>query len=251
VFRFDGSTVVVMGGGSGIGAACVQAFHQRGAFVLVADLDASAATGVVGSLKEDARLRPVKLDVAECENVRAVLSEAAKRTGVLDVLVNCAGLLDTSPVSEIEPGRWRLVHAVNLDGTFFACQCFARHSRRGGAIVNVASVGGLTALPNRAAYVSSKHGVVGLTRALALELGPSGVRVNAVAPGIVRTPMTEFHFQEAGKIDRIAKSNALGRAGSPEEIAAAVCSLASGHAAYVTGAVLPVDGGMLAGKYWL
>jgi meso-butanediol dehydrogenase / (S,S)-butanediol dehydrogenase / diacetyl reductase len=253
VFRFDGATVVVVGGGSGIGAACVRAFHDCGAFVHVADLDVSAASDVVGLLGAGNRLRPVKLDIAETENVSAALSEAAARTGTLDVLVNCAGVLDASPVVEIEPSRWRRVHAVNLDGTFFACQCFARlatRSGRGGAIVNVASVAGITALPNRPAYVSSKHGVVGLTKELALELAPLGVRVNAVAPGIVRTPMTEFHFQDPAKVDRMAKSNALGRAGSPEEIAAAVRFLASSHAAYITGAVLPIDGGMVAGKYW-
>jgi meso-butanediol dehydrogenase/(S,S)-butanediol dehydrogenase/diacetyl reductase len=188
--QFDGSTVVVIGGASGIGAACVRAFHDEGATVYIADLDRAPASLLVTTLGSSQRLSAMQIDVAEADQVEARLSEAAGTNGRVDVLVNCAGVLETSPIADVEPDRWRWVHAVNLDGMFFACRAFARLAARanhGGAIVNIASIAGLIALPNRAAYVSSKHAAVGLTKELAMELGPAGIRVNAVAPGIVRT----------------------------------------------------------------
>lgn len=145
------------------------------------------------------------------------------------------------------------MHAINLDGTFFILRAFVRQALaagRSGAIVNLASVAGLLAIPDRPAYISSKHAVVGLTREMALEFGAAGIRVNAVAPGVIRSPMTAQHFEDPDRAERIRRAYVLGRAGEMSEVAGAIAFLCSDDAAFITGAVLIVDGGYSAGKAW-
>ena len=140
---------------------------------------------------------------------------------------------------------------INLSGTFLPSQAFARRlvaAGRPGRIVNLASTLGLMGAPQRAAYTASKHGVVGLTKQMAMEFGPLGIRVNAVAPGVVRTPLTERYFQDAAMAQTIRDIHALGRWAEPAEIAAAILFLASEECGFMTGSVLPVDGGWTAGK---
>ena len=179
------------------------------------------------------------------------MTEAAARFGRLDILVNCAGIRGVGSVMDVEPDQWRRVHAVNLEGTLNTSQSFARLASRAGrpaAIVNVSSMAGIMGISNGVSYVSSKHAIVGLTRAMAMEVGLLGIRVNAVAPGMIRTPMTEVMFQDPEDERRIRASQPLGREGRPEEVAAAILFLASDQASFVTGAILPVDGGYSAGK---
>jgi meso-butanediol dehydrogenase / (S,S)-butanediol dehydrogenase / diacetyl reductase len=251
--RFLGESVVITGGGGGIGEACARRFVKEGASVVVADYDLGSAQKVAAELGVGDRAYAIALDVTDPASVERAFSEAAERFGTLNILVNSAGTLSIQSTLDLDAEQWRRVHAVNLDGTFYASKSFARIATKvgsKGSIVNIASVAGLLGLPQRPAYVSSKHAIVGLTREMALEFGPAGIRVNAVAPGVIRTPMTDMHFQDAAKTERIRSAHALGREGRPEEIAGAVAFLCSEDASFITGAILPVDGGYSAGKGW-
>jgi meso-butanediol dehydrogenase/(S,S)-butanediol dehydrogenase/diacetyl reductase len=251
--RFVGRGAVVTGGGSGIGEAVARRLFEEGASVAIADANETGANRVAESLGDDKRAYAVALDVSDRGRVDQAMSEAASRFGGLDVLVNCAGIRGVGSVMDVDAEQWRRVHAVNLEGTLYPSQSFARlvsKARKPGAIVNTTSMAGIMGIANRASYVSSKHGVVGITRGMAIELGPIGIRVNAVAPGMIRTPMTEVMFQEPDGERRIRASHPIGREGRPEEVAAAILFLASDDAAFVTGVILPVDGGYSAGKGW-
>lgn len=251
--RFTDSTVLITGGGSGIGAGVARAFFAKGANIVVADADDAAAKRVAAELGAGDRAHAVTLDVTDRAAVDAFIADAVARFGRLDALVNSAGIREIKPVLDLEPSHWHRTISVNLDGTFHASQAFARAARASGtpaSIVNIASAVGLAGAPNRAAYVSSKHAVVGLTRAMAMDLGGYGIRVNAVAPGVVRTPMTESYFDDPKRIRRLRASHPLGREARPEDIASVVLFLASTEAAYVTGAIIPVDGGYGAGRAW-
>jgi len=251
--RFVDRVAVVTGGDSGIGEAAVQAFFAEGASIVVVDSNEQAAKHVADGLGDPKRVYPVAVDVSDREALDRVFVDAAERFGKLDILVNCAAIRGVATVLEVDPDQWRRVHAVNLEGTLNAIQSFARlisKAQGSTAIVNITSIGGIMGVPNRAAYVSSKHAVVGLTRELAIEVGTAGIRVNAVAPGMIRTPMTEVMFQEPEGERRIRASHPIGREGRPEEIAAAILFLASDDASFITGAILPVDGGYSAGRGW-
>jgi meso-butanediol dehydrogenase/(S,S)-butanediol dehydrogenase/diacetyl reductase len=252
MLRFKGRTAIVTGGASGIGAACVRAFYAEGAIVAIADADVKAAANLAAEFASD-RVYAKALDVTDRVAVEAFITEAASRTGRLDVLVNSAGIREIIPVLDLDPAMWHRVVAVNLDGTFHMSQVFARAARAAGrpaAIVNLSSSAGLMGVPNRAAYVAAKHAIVGLTREMAMELGPCGIRVNAVAPGSVRTPLTERYFSDPELVRKLNASHPLGRVADPSEIACAILFLASDEAGFITGATLPVDGGYTAGKGW-
>jgi meso-butanediol dehydrogenase / (S,S)-butanediol dehydrogenase / diacetyl reductase len=251
--RFKGRTAIVTGGASGIGAACVRAFYAEGAIVAIADSDTTAATKLTAELGDDDRVYTASLDVTDRSAVEDFIAEAVARTGRLDVLVNSAGIREITPVLDLDAAMWHRVVAVNLDGTFHMSQIFARAAKaaaRPAVIVNLSSSAGLMGVPNRAAYVAAKHAIVGLTREMAMELGPCGIRVNAVAPGSVRTPLTERYFSDPELVRKLNASHPLGRVADPSEIACAILFLASDDAGFITGVTLPVDGGYTAGKGW-
>jgi len=250
--RLDGWGVLVTGGASGIGAETVRRFVGQGAAVAILDNSLNAALEVAEDAGAGgARVVAYEVDVTDPASVHRTVSLARATFGRLDCLVNCAGIREITPVLDLEPEDWSRVISVNLTGTFLASQAFARAvvlDGNSGSIVNVASTAGLLGLPRRAAYVASKHGVVGLTKQMAVELGAHRIRVNAVAPGVVRTPMTEAYFADDETARRVDESHPLGRHGEPGEIADAIFFLASPSSSFTTGAVLSVDGGFTAGR---
>ncbi|WP_235028662.1 SDR family NAD(P)-dependent oxidoreductase [Caballeronia choica] len=237
------------GAASGIGAACVRRLWEEGASVALADQDQSGIDKLVTELHDDVRIFGGKLDVSDAEQVQRFIAEAQQNLGKLHGLINCAGIKGVGNVLDCESENWKNVMSVNLDGTFLMCQAFARavqHDETSRAIVNISSGAGIMGVPNRLPYVASKFAVSGITRTMGAELGPYGIRVNAIAPGMIRTPFTAYMFDDPEKAKRIRAAHAIGREGQPEEIAAVAAFLLSDDASFMTGAIVSVDGGQTA-----
>ncbi|MCS6924539.1 MAG: SDR family oxidoreductase [Candidatus Binatia bacterium] len=249
--RVQGKVALVTGGASGIGRATALAFAREGAKVVVSDVVSSGGEETVALIRGaggDALF--VKADVAQPAEVNALISQVVATYGRLDCAFNNAGIEGVmASTVECTEENWDRTLAINLKGVWLCMKAEIAQMLKqgGGAIVNTASVAGLVGFAGLPAYVASKHAVVGLTKAAALEYAKSGIRINAVCPGVIHTPMVERLFQrnpQAG--ERIAALEPVGRLGKPEEIAEAVVWLCSDAASFVTGLPMAVDGGLIA-----
>jgi NAD(P)-dependent dehydrogenase (short-subunit alcohol dehydrogenase family) len=236
---------LITGGASGIGAACARTLARSGVLIVIADRSPDTAAALAKEINSTAAA--VQVDVSDEASCRRMVEFTIEKFGHLDVAVNCAGLgnPDRSRVGELTFNSWRRLMDVNLDGVFLSMKAEIRAMLGGGgAIINVSSVMGTVAVSGACAYIASKHGVVGLTKAAALDYAKDGIRVNAVAPGYVDTPMLA-NRTEAQRAE-IASRHPLGRIAAPEEIAAVVAFLASSESSFVSGAYYTVDGGYTA-----
>jgi NAD(P)-dependent dehydrogenase (short-subunit alcohol dehydrogenase family) len=249
--RFEGKTALVMGGTSGIGRATAVCFARAGANVVIVGLGDRDGRDVEAEVRETgAGALFIEADVSHREEVEQAMAGAVGRFGRVDMAVNNAGIEGRfGPVHEATVEDFERIIGVNLKGVWLGMKYQIPHmlAHGGGAIVNTASSAGITGIPNVALYTASKHGVVGLTKATALELAASKIRVNAVAPGPVNTGL--LHRMISGKIDvsTIAASVPMQRVSEPDETARAIVWLCSDAASYITGHTLVVDGGLTVG----
>lgn len=239
------------GAASGIGKAIAEAYAREGASVVLSDLNEQAGRAVADELAR--RLKTpthfVRADVAEPSDCERLVSETVARFGGLDIACNNAGISgETNSTAEYSIEGWQRVVAVNLSGVFYCMKYELAHmtSRGRGAIVNITSILGAVGFASAPAYVAAKHGVVGLTKTAAVENAARGIRVNAVGPAFISTPLIRKLEEDAPTREMLIAKHPIGRFGKPEEVAELVLWLSSGKASYVTGAYYPIDGGYLA-----
>jgi NAD(P)-dependent dehydrogenase (short-subunit alcohol dehydrogenase family) len=248
-FRLGGKTAVVTGGGQGIGLACVEALAEAGAKVVIADHDVKLAETAQAELKKKSfDIEIVSMDVTDSAGVADVADQLASRYGKVDILVNNAGIARSeTPAETVADEHWLNVIDVNLNGTFWCCRAFGRHmlQAKGGTIVNIGSMSGfIVNKPQEQCYYNaSKAAVHHLTKSLAAEWGARGVRVNAVAPTYIETPLNAFVKNNPRMYDAWIGGTPMARLGQVDEVASVVLFLASDAASLMTGSIVVVDGG--------
>jgi NAD(P)-dependent dehydrogenase (short-subunit alcohol dehydrogenase family) len=244
--RFEHRTLLATGAGAGIGEAAARRFAQEGGRVAVLDIDAKRANRVAGELPGSLGIR---CDVSNEGSVAAAVAEAAASFGRIDCVLNCAGYRDAGPIEEFSLAQWNRLLGVHLTGAFLVCKATLPHLRATGrgAIVNTASIAGLVARPQLAAYSAAKGAIIAFSRQLARDVGPE-VRVNVVVPGTINTVLVAdlWKGREPELAERMATNSILPRVGEPEEIAATIAFLLSDDSSYLTGTLIVADGGMTA-----
>jgi NAD(P)-dependent dehydrogenase (short-subunit alcohol dehydrogenase family) len=246
--NFDNKVVVVTGGAKGIGRACSKLFAERGARVAILDWDEKEGSEMAGNIGAKAVFH--RINVAVRAEVDQAIEEVAKHFGQIDSLVVSAGIQRYGTALSTTDAGWQEVLSVNLDGAWFAARaCLPYLRKNGGSIVNVSSVQALASQQNVLAYTVSKHGLIGLTRSMAMDFAKDKVRVNAICPGTIDTPMLHWaaslDANPQSVIDACNAMHPLGRIGKPSEVAEVAAFLAHESASFVTGAIWTVDGGLL------
>jgi len=257
VFRLDGKTALITGGGSGIGREIALLFGKQGATVAIGDINLDAANAVAKEIADnDGIAFGIALDVTRLESAEAAVASIVEQTGGLHVLVNNAGIGMVGNLTETAPEDFARLMAVNVYGVYHCSLATVRHmlaqEPKGGAIVNIASIAGQVAVSRRFAYGTTKGAVISMTQSTAMDYVDQGIRCNCICPGTVETPFVEAYLQKyhAGEVEETRKllhaRQPLGRMGRPNEIAPLALYLASDEAAYVTGAQMVIDGGLTA-----
>jgi len=248
-YELDGKVAVITGGASGIGLACAHALARSGAGVCLWDLKGEALETAVAELAQYGNpTRTAIVDVSDSDQVTRAMEDVADALGQVDIVVANAGIGgETKSTAEYSDASWHQMIGVNLDGVFYTQRAGIQAMRRsgGGSMINMASILGQVGFAMSSAYVAAKHAVVGMTKAAAWEHAADGVRVNAVGPGFIITPLLEANLDQP-TMDFLASQHALQRLGRPEEVAELVAWLASDASSFITGACDPVDGGYLA-----
>jgi len=247
--RYEGKSVLVTGAASGIGRAVALAFAREGARVTIGDTSAAAEETVEAILSEGGHARYHATDVSDKSQVANLIAVAETNFGPIDAAFNNAGVYPAEQsFADFDEDSFDRVIAVDLKGVFLCVQAEIRSMLQngGGAIVNTASVAGVVANPNMSAYVAAKHGVIGLTRAAAIEYARAGIRANAICPGLVQTPMTQTWFDNPEFVEAFMAVSPMGRAAQAEEMAGMVLHLCSDEASFTNGSVIVMDGGQTA-----
>ena len=248
--RFEGKVAIVTGAGRGIGAATVRRLANEGAAVAVTDIDEATATSTAAAIEQDGgRAIAIRADVTDRASLEQMVAETARLLGPPDVLVNNAGIAVFDDPLALSDEDWKRCFAVDLDGVWYATRAVLPMmlERGSGSVVNVASVHSFKIIPHTFPYPVAKHGVVGMTRALAVEYGPAGLRFNAVCPSYIDTQINIDYYatfpDPAAERRRVEELHPLRRTGRPDEVAAAIAFFASDECGFATGASLNVDGG--------
>jgi NAD(P)-dependent dehydrogenase (short-subunit alcohol dehydrogenase family) len=246
MFGIEGKVIVVTGSATGIGRVVAEAMVKFGAKVIAADLNPEVSRAF-GTPDDPPRVGAILGDVSKAGDAERIVGAAIDLFGGLDVLVNCAGISVLAAAVDMLESDWDRILAVNLTGTFLCSRAAARYMRDhdGGSIINFTSQVAEVALPTRSAYIASKGGVRALTKALALEFAPYGIRVNAIAPGPIEVERTRANLHDPQYRDLFMSRMLLGRLGTPEDIVGPAVFLASGASSFMTGSTILVDGGYL------